>query len=185
MDPMTAAALEKEIERAREIDKWAHEILRDSVVCARESLESGDWEEKLNLFNEHARELRRMESALALDVYRRLEAKGRLVLVTARLQKTEYGPLPQRDQELVGYSSHIWFDDLHFSLRTADDDAWFVARPFRRCGIGRKLREKAHEVLRELGVKFVLCRLKVSAPHDEVLDQLGYTPWENTFRKEL
>jgi GNAT superfamily N-acetyltransferase len=126
-----------------------------------------------------------MESELDLNVYRRLEAKGRLVIVTARMQKTEYGPLPQRDQELVGYSSHIFYDDLHFSQRTADDDAWFVVRECRRCGIGRKLREKAHEILRELGVRFVLARTKVDAPHDKVLAELGYRHWENIYRKEL
>lgn len=170
---------------ARERDRWAHQTIRDSVVCAREPLESGDWDEKLKLINMHAKELRGIDSELDLSTYRRLEAKGRLVIVTARLQKTDYGPLPQRDLELVGYSSHVWYEDLHFSLRTADDDAWFVLHEFRRCGIGRKLRETAHEELRKLGVRFVLARLKTSHPHDTVLPALGYQPYEVIYRKEL
>lgn len=169
MDSYTAMALEESpLLRFRSKDQ--------GIVCALEPLEAGDWEEKMRLIDAHADELRGMRSLLDLETYRRLEAKGRLVIITARRQETG---------ALIGYSSHLWYDDLHFRLRIADDDAWYVSPMYRGLGIGRALREKAHEELRKVGVKYVLTRLKVSHPHDEVIAQLGYQPYEMIYRKEL
>jgi GNAT superfamily N-acetyltransferase len=165
MDFHTAVAMER---------GWA--ATADDIVCAREPLEAGDWQEKLKLIDLHAQELRGMASELQMETYRRLEKKDRLVIICAR----------RRDSgELVGYSSHVWYEDLHFSLLTADDDAWFVLPGYRRLGIGRMLRETAHEELRRLGIRFVQARLKADGPHDELVAELGYRLWEYTYRKEL
>lgn len=147
-----------------------------NLVYAREPLESGDWKEKLRLFDMHAEELRGRKTDLNLDIYRKLEANGFLVFLTAR--DFDSG-------KLIGYSSHIWHHELHYSMPVAQDDAWFVLPQFRCLGIGQKLMEAAHTELARLGVKIVLTRVKVSAPHDAVLAQLGYRPYEVNWRKDL
>lgn len=153
-----------------------HVITERVIVYAREPLESGNWKEKLRLFNLHAQELRGINTDLALETYRKLERNGFLVFIAARLHKTG---------ELIGYSSHIWHHELHYSMPVAQDDAWFVRPDYRCLGIGKRLMEIAHKELASLGVKIALTRVKVSAPHDDVLSELGYWPYEVNWRKDL
>lgn len=146
------------------------------IVYGRERLEAGDWKEKLRLFNMHAQELRGMDVNLALETYRKLERNGFLVFIAARRQDTG---------ELVGYSSHVWHNELHYNLPVAQDDAWFVRSDYRCMGIGRGLMEAAHKELASLGVRISLTRVKVAAPHDTLLSDLGYRPYEVNWRKDL
>ena len=76
------------------MDMHSAEALEALAVCRREGLEEGDWAEKQRLVDMHAQELRGMASKLQLETYRRLEAKGRLLCVSARRQDTG---------ELIGY----------------------------------------------------------------------------------
>jgi len=153
-------------------------ITADDIVYAREPIDPDhpEWQRHLELINRHARELRGMDASLDLATYKNLQDKHRLVIVSARRRDTG---------ELVGYSSHLWYDDLHFQIRLATDDAWYVLPNYRRLGIGRRLREKALEELAAIGVKIALARTKTDAPHDRVMIALGYRPYEIVHRKDL
>src|SRR5215813_15600560 len=105
-----------------------------------------------------------MHAGLGQRSYKKIHNNSRIVIVSARRRDTG---------ELVGYSSHLWYDDLHFQIRLATDDAWYVLPNYRRIGIGRRLREKALEELAAIGVKIALARTKVAAPHDRVMAELG------------
>jgi len=153
-------------------------ITADDIIYAREPIDANhpEWQLHLAVINRHARELRDMDASLDLAAYKNLQDKHRVIIVSARRRDTG---------ELVGYSSHLWYDDLHFQIRLATDDAWYVLPNYRRIGIGRRLREKALEELAAIGVKIALARTKVAAPHDRVMAELGYRPYEIVYRKDL
>ncbi|PWT75077.1 MAG: hypothetical protein C5B60_05850 [Chloroflexi bacterium] len=145
-------------------------------VYAREPLDSGSWDEKMRLIEMHAQELRGINANLDIATYRKLETKGLMIGISARRADTG---------ELVGYCSAIWHPDLHYQMPVADDDSWYVLPEYRCYGIGKRLREKALEELRTAGVKMALARVKLSAPHDTVLSELGFVPYETVWRKDL
>lgn len=150
----------------------------DEIAYGREKMDvSGpEWRTILAMFNAHARELRGMETRLNIANYQTLYDMGKLIVIGAR-RKDNGAP--------VGYSIHIWYDDLHFGLRLALDDAWFVFPQYRNRGIGKRLREVALEELKKIGVQIALARTKVDQSHNETMEQLGYRPYEVVFRKDL
>lgn len=137
--------------------------------------DASDWAAQKKLFDAHAMELRGFPSDLDIERYLQMQREGRLVYITAR----------DGDDIIRGYSSHFWHRDLHFKVRVAQDDAWYVRPEDRKVGIGRQLREVALAVLKEAGVKYAYGRLKAAHPHDESMKDLGYIPWETVFLKEL
>ena len=156
----------------------AHEFGPDDCVYGRERLdtESPEWKFLLGMFNLHAQELRNRDTQLNLNIYKQLQEKDRLFAMGAR----------RRDNGApVGYSIHTWHHELHYGLRVAEDEAWFVFPQYRNRGIGRRLREVALNELRKLGCKFSLQRFKVDHPHDHLMEGLGYYPYEMVFRKDL
>lgn len=134
-----------------------------------------DWPRQKELFDAHGMELRGFKSDLDIHRYLQTQREGRLVFITVR----------DKDRVLQGYSSHFWHRDLHFPVRVAQDDAWYVTPEFRKLGIGRKLREIALDELRRAGVKYAYGRLKTAHPHDDSMTDLGYVPWEQVWIKEL
>lgn len=150
----------------------------DEIAYGREKMDvSGpEWRTIVAMLNSHARELRGMETRLNIGMYSKLQDQGRLLIIGAR-RKDNGAP--------VGYSVHIWHDELHYGLRVADDDAWFVFPQYRNRGIGRRLREVALEELKKLGVNIALARTKIDQSHNETMERLGYRPWEMVFRKDL
>lgn len=150
----------------------------DEIAYGRERFEPAapEWRIILTMLNAHARELRGMETRVNIASYAKLQDEGKLVIIGARRKDTG-AP--------VGYSIHIWYDDLHFGLRLALDDAWFVLPQYRHRGIGRRLREVALAELKKIGCNIALARTKVDQPHDEVLGELGYRRYEIVYRKDL
>lgn len=134
-----------------------------------------DWQRQRQLMDAHAMELRGMMASPDIAQYLRLQDEGRLVIITAR----------DREDVMQGYSSHFWHRDLHYQIRVAQDDAWYVVPELRKQGVGRRLRELALEELRKDGVKYAYGRLKTAHPHDDSMAGLGYVPFETVFLKEL
>jgi len=134
-----------------------------------------DWWRWMELWDAHAMELRSLKTRLHVDQYLRIQQDGRLVLMSLR----------DEDNILQGYSSHFWHQDLHFSLRVAQDDAWYVVPSLRNKGFGTMLRRAALDELRAEGVEIAYGRLKAAHPHDESMAELGYAPWETVFIKDL
>jgi len=153
-------------------------LTADDIVYGRETIDlSGpEWRQYLPMLDQHARELRGRETNLNIAKYKELMDQGKLVIIGAR----------RRDNGApVGYSIHLWYDELHYGLRVAEDEAWFVWPQYRRRGIGRRLRETALAELKKLGVQIALARTKIGAPHDDLMPQLGYQPYETVYRKDL
>lgn len=153
----------------------------DEIAYGREKFDpaAAEWRIILAMLNAHARELRGMETRLNIGMYSKLQEEGRLLIIGAR-RKDNGAP--------VGYSSHIWYDDLHFGLRIALDDAWFVYPNYRKRGIGKKLREVALAELRKIGCHYATARLKLDdygQLNVRPLTELGYHPYEIVYRKEL
>ncbi len=147
------------------------------LVYQREDFnpDAPDWERQKSLFDAHGLELRGFKSDLDIQRYLQMQREGRLVYVTAR----------DGNGIIQGYSSHFWHRDLHFLVRVAQDDAWYVAPEFRRLGIGRQLRLFALAELKVAGVKYAYGRLKTAHPHDESMTDLGYVPFETVWIKEI
>jgi GNAT superfamily N-acetyltransferase len=153
-------------------------LTADDCVYAAETfdLDRPEWKQYLPMLNHHARELRGRDTNLNVEAYKKLIQQGRLIIMVAR--RGDNGMA-------VGYSIHLWHDDLHYGNRVAEDEAWFVWPQYRRRGIGKRLREAALAELKRLGVKIALARTKVNAPHDDLMPQLGYHPFEVVYRKDL
>lgn len=153
-------------------------IADDEVVYGREKMDvtSPEWRIIVAMFNAHAKELRGMETKLNIAGYQKLSDEGRLLVIGAR-RKDNGAP--------VGYAIYTWYDEPHYGLRVAVDDAWFVFPQYRQRGIGRKLQEIALAELKKAGIKIALSRTKVDQSHHEVMEQLGYRPYEIVFRKDL
>lgn len=150
----------------------------DDIAYGRERLDPAnpEWRLILAMLNAHAQELRGMDTRLNIASYEKLQDEGRLLIIGARRKDTG-AP--------VGYSIHIWYDDLHFGLRLACDDAWFVFPQYRKRGIGKRLREVALNELRKVGCNIALARTKIDQRHDQPLAELGYRPYEIVYRKDL
>jgi GNAT superfamily N-acetyltransferase len=155
-----------------------NDVTADDIAYGREMIDltQPEWKQYLPMLNMHARELRGRDTNLNVAKYIELIKQGKLVIIVARRKD---------NGQAVGYSIHVWYDELHYGLRVAEDEAWFVFPQFRRLGIGRRLREIALEELRKLGVQIALARTKVGAPHDDLMPQLGYHRYEIVYRKDL
>jgi len=163
MDFMTAMAI-------------ANDVTKDDIVYGREEIDLDQIAPYLAMLDQHALELRGRTTRLNIARYKELQAQGKLIIIGAR----------RRDNGApVGYSIHLWYDELHYGLRVAEDEAWFVFPQYRRRGIGRRLREVALAELKKCGVQIALARTKIGAPHDDLMPQLGYSPYEVVYRKDL
>jgi len=152
---------------------------RLSIKYVREEFneEAPDWNRQMELCDAHAMELRGMKADLFIDQYNRIQREGRLVLIMARDMS--------RNDLLIGYSSHFWYRHLHFNMRIANDDAWYVVPEYRNRGIGRALREMALVYLKAAGCVGAYGRTKTEFPHDESMTDLGYDPFEMVWLKDL
>ena len=122
----------------------------------------------------HGVELTGRSTDLNTYQYQVLQREGRHIFITAK-----------DGDKYVGYASHFWHRHLHYNIRIAQDDAWYVMPEYRKQGIGRKLRELSIEELKKDNVQLVMGRLKAAHPHDDSLTNLGYMPYETVWLLDL
>jgi GNAT superfamily N-acetyltransferase len=125
------------------------------------------------LFEAHAMEVRGKPFRLDYKRYHELEFEGRLVWVAARSMKR--GP--------VGYACSWWYRDMHFDERCAAEDLWYVCPEYRRRGIGRRLKETAHEILEKCGVTRIGDNIRHGGVSADQMAELGFEPWGTRWTK--
>lgn len=133
----------------------------------------------MDQLRDHYEEVAKFKGTLKVnpDIGRYLELQrlDRLHLVTVR-----------DDNQLRGYSIHFIFQHPHYQqVKCAEDDLHYVVPPLRRMGVGKTLRRYALDGLRSRGVQFVTARMKVGHEHETHLRELGYTPMEMCWAREL
>jgi GNAT superfamily N-acetyltransferase len=133
----------------------------------------------MDLLKAHYEEVAKFKRLLKpnpdIERYLNLQRLDRLHLVTVR-----DGAL------LRGYSIHFIYQHPHYrQVKCAEDDMHYVIPSLRRMGVGKTLRGFALDGLKERGVKFVTARMKVGHEHETHLRELGYTPMEMCWARDL
>ena len=126
------------------------------------------WE---RIFNLHGDEVRGRAMVIDWQRYRTMELSDRLVWIVARYAG-----------EVVAYSGHYWYFDLHFGDKIGADDLWYVKPDFRHRGIGRRVREIGLHELKAMGVTATYDLIRVGGPD---LSHMGYRIARNQCMKEL
>jgi GNAT superfamily N-acetyltransferase len=109
-----------------------------------------------------------------LELYERLEAAGRLLLVTARDAGT-----------LVGYFLMILAPHPHYRhIVVATEDLHFV-HPAARGWTGIKLMKFAERMARAQGATLMVGRAKAKSEHGALYARLGYDLMDEVFTKRL
>lgn len=116
------------------------------------------------LLEAHRRELAThpdiMELAPRLDVYRQLEAEGRLLSLI--LEDDKAG--------IVGYSVNILSQNLHYgALKVCQNDVLFVSKSYRSEGGGRAIIRATELNARADGCKYMLWHAKRDTPLEALL----------------
>lgn len=90
------------------------------------------------------------------------------------------------DGKLVGYVIFLVSKGLHYkNTLIALDDAFFLARPYRKAWNGIRMFQCAEKMLRFHGVQLVRYHEKIKVPCGKVFEYLGYKPQEIMWFKEL
>jgi GNAT superfamily N-acetyltransferase len=118
------------------------------------------------LLEAHAMEVRGKRFRLDYARYTQMELEGRLVWIVARAKG-----------DPVGYACSWWYRDLHFDERCAADDLWYVCPEYRRRGIGRRLKEAAHEILENCGVVRIGDNIRHGGVSLSLMGELGFEHW--------
>jgi hypothetical protein len=146
------------------------------VVFAVESF-ADVWKEAQPLTRPHWEEIAKNKGLLRLnpdlDKYRRLDADGHLLLLTARA-----------GGKLVGYFLWIIMAHPHYRhVRVAEEDLHFLSPEYRSGGhhgesrqYGYKLLEAARDAAIARGARLLTMREKVGHEHRSIMDGLGFTP---------
>lgn len=131
------------------------------------------------LFQHHYTEIAKNKNVLHLnpdlELYRTLEMKERLLIVTAR-----------HDSKLVGY--FVWFIARHPHYRhvgTAEEDVHFLLKRYRGRGIGTQLIQTACDIAVERGCKYLRVREKIGHEHPNMMKSLGFVPMDITYTKAI
>lgn len=138
-------------------------------------LDGPDRVQLLAMFECHALELRGMKIRLDLATYEKMWSAGRIVLVVARYSQ----------EALVGYAASVVTQEPHYGQLVALDDGFYVCPELRGKGLFRRMQEVAVEELKRRGVQYSHLRTKHSAPHDGVMAELGYHPYELVYRRDI
>ncbi len=131
------------------------------------------------MFSNHWDEVATSKNLFILDPdyerYRKFIEANSMVIVTAR-----------DDDNLIGYISLILYRHLHYrQVLVSLEDIHYMDPEYRKRGLGSGMIKKAEDVLRGRGVKFATMRTKVHADHGDLLKELGYSPMETVYGKEL
>jgi GNAT superfamily N-acetyltransferase len=101
------------------------------------------------------------------DTYARLDAQGKLNIVTVRDMA--------RDRQLIGYSIFLVVMHLHYqSMKLAQSDIIFIDKPYRRGRTGLGLIDASEQALRALGVNKVCWHVKQNHDWGAILARRGY-----------
>lgn len=108
------------------------------------------------------------------DRYTKIDAVGKLVVITAR-----------DGEELVGYSVFILNEHLHYSSCLVASNDVIYLRPERRGIVGARLIKRSEEILRDLGVRRVTWHIKPKNDWSSILTRMGYDQEEIIMGKLL
>ena len=107
--------------------------------------------------------------------YERLDAQGKLNIVTARL-----------DGVLIGYSVFFVVRHVHYqSMTVAQSDIVFIDKPHRQGSTGLKLIAASEKALLAAGVNKVVWHVKTDHDWGAILERRGYSPEETIWTKMI
>lgn len=107
--------------------------------------------------------------------YAALDAAGMLSVTTAR-----------DGAELVGYQIYFVMPHMHYKQSlTASSDVLYLAPERRNGTAGIRLMRCAEEALEKLGVQRVVQNVKLANDWGQILERMGYTPFERIYTKIL
>jgi GNAT superfamily N-acetyltransferase len=114
---------------------------------------------------------------LAVDesFYDAIQARGNLVIVTAR-----------HEGRLAGY--FVWFTAQHphyKNVRVAEEDVHFMLPEYRRGMAGYMLIKRAVELVGTVGVKHWKAREKIGHEHPALWKRLGFKPTDVVYAKSV
>lgn len=108
-------------------------------------------------------------------LYRAIEAKGKLSILTAR-----------DDGKLVGYSSMLISNHGHFKHLVAGvDDVHFLDPAYRNGMTGVRLIRQMESTMRERGCHFMTVRTNSQHNHGAIFERLGFRDFERVWFKRL
>lgn len=132
------------------------------------------------LMEEHHREVARdkahLQVSLDLPRYRVLDARGELLILTAR-----------HEGKMIGYLMVALARHPHYAVRCGFEDAHFLSKSYRQ-GLRNpwfRLVELAENLARELGLFSLTIHSKPSNRAGEVLELLGYPKSDELHTKVL
>jgi GNAT superfamily N-acetyltransferase len=110
-----------------------------------------------------------------LDVYGRLDAAGRLHVLTAR-----------EGSRLVGYFVGVTGPNMHYrTVIGGHEDMYWLAPEYRRGMAGARLIIEAERMLRRKGARLATMRVKLAHDHGPLLERLGFRAFERVHLKVL
>ncbi len=136
-------------------------------------------EEVKPLLETHWQELANHKDTRPLDPdydgYIRLNDADMVRIFTARV-----------DGVLIGYICYAIANNLHYKdWKYAVCDVYYVSPKYRNNKIGADMFILAEAWLRGMGIQSTTAHVKVSHPHDELFEYLGYTLVERHYEKVL
>ena len=131
------------------------------------------------LFHSHWKEIATNKDMLVLNPdysrYRKLIERDMLVVISAR-----------DGGKIIGYIIIMVDNHAHYkTVKVSLEDIHFIDPKYRHQGIGRGMILAAEEVLRKRGVQLATMRVKLHSDHGPLLQELGYSPLETIYAKEL
>ncbi len=145
----------------------------------KEELMEDILEEVKPLLEKHWEELANHKDSRPLNPdfegYINLNKAGAVRIFTARV-----------DDKLVGYICYAISHNLHYKdWKYAVCDVYFVDPNYRKSSIGVEMFVEAEKWLKEMGIQSTTAHVKVTHPHDELFQYLGYTLVERHYEKVL
>ena len=154
-------------------------VLKVRPTISKERFSDALCEELSPLLYSHWQEIANYKKEIPLDVdfdfYRNMDAKGQLLILTAR-----------SEGELVGYSIFFLIRNPHYnSTLQAMNDVIYVDPPFRNSRLGLDLIRQSEQHLKGMGVRKMSWHVKTCNDVEQVLHRLGYQVEEISMGKLL